>query len=85
MFFHAGVSVYEKRSPLKMTEVTAFNYQEIEDETSPTKKTKVYERTLTNVDNQEEVFAFYVSHSYVKVYLDDDLTTLKELLDMDML
>ena len=73
MFFHAGVSVYEKRSPLKMTEVTAFNYQEIEDETSPTKKTKVYERTLTNADNQEEVFAFYVSHSYVKVYLDDDL------------
>ena len=73
MLFQAGVSIYEKRSTLKMTEVTVFDYKEIEDETSPTKKTRVFERTLSNVDNQEEVFAFYVSHSYVKVYLDDDL------------
>ena len=73
MFFQAGVSIYEKRSPLKMTEVTVFDYKEIEDETSPTKKTRVFERTLSNVDKQEEVFAFYVSHSYVKVYIDDDL------------
>ena len=73
MFFQAGVSIYEKRSPLTMTEVTVFDYKEIEDETSPTKKTRVFERTLSNVDKQEEVFAFYVSHSYVKVYIDDDL------------
>ena len=32
MFFQAGVSIYEKRSPLKMTEVTVFDYKEIEDE-----------------------------------------------------
>lgn len=71
--FISKTTVSERRIVHEVSEYNDLTMTIVNDDTSPTKIKRVYQGTIDNPTNLDDCLVFYVSHSYVKVFIDNNL------------
>lgn len=67
------VEINSKRDTNYIKEIKDYHYYEIESKNTPIGKTRVYEWNIDSKYDFDNTISFYISHSYLKAYIDKEL------------
>ncbi|MBR1413433.1 MAG: diguanylate cyclase [Bacilli bacterium] len=70
---NTNVEIDNKREDNHINEIKDYHYLEIESKDSPVGITRVYEWDLNSDSDYDNTISFYISHSYLKAYIDKEL------------